>query len=249
MVDAHAHLDKYGEDLPQALDEIRRSAIQTIGVSMDVDSYRETLRISESEPLVLPSFGIHPWEAPSFAVDPAALDPLLKVAPMLGEVGLDFHFVKDEDQYPAQRTVFEYFLAGAESKGRILNIHTKGAEAAVLLHLQGRVLPGVVIHWYSGPLELVRHFLDQGAYFTVGVQVLRSRHIRSLVDLIPDDRLLTETDNPGGWQWMEGEPGFPDLLHRVEAQLADLKGMDQESVSHLVQENFSRLLAAGGMAG
>ena len=216
---------------------------------MDLDSFDETLRISDLEPLVLPSFGIHPWEAPRFSADLEALNPFTERAPMLGEVGLDFHFIEDEDQYPAQRAVFDYFIGAAETRGLILNIHTKGAEKEVLSHLRGRGLRGVVIHWYSGPLDLVRHFLDLGAYFTVGVQVLRSRHIRSLVDLIPDDRLLTETDNPGGWQWMEGEPGFPDLLHKVEAELAERRGEDRERLSQRVEENFTRLLISGGVTG
>ena len=247
MVDAHTHLDKYGEKLPEALAQIRESSILTLAVSMDVSSYRETERIASHEPLILPSFGIHPWMAPRFAGKLEVLDSFLETASLYGEVGLDHFFMKDEAEYPLQREVFAYFVSAAEQRGRIMNVHLKGAEAAVLEHLQGRTLPGVIIHWYSGPLDLVSRFLDLGAYFTVGVEVLRSDHIRALARAIPDDRLLSETDNPGGWEWMMWEPGFPHLLARVEEVLSEIRGVSREVLSAQIAENTRHLLAAGGI--
>src|SRR6056300_324771 len=61
--DAHVHLDKYGDKLPTALEQIRSLSIHTLAVSMDIPSFQETRRISEAEPLVVPAFGVHPWEA------------------------------------------------------------------------------------------------------------------------------------------------------------------------------------------
>lgn len=88
MIDAHAHMDKYGEALPLALSQIRQASIVTVAVSMDVDSFRETRRIAESEPLLLPSFGIHPWEAPRYEAGLRELDPFLGESPLIGEIGL-----------------------------------------------------------------------------------------------------------------------------------------------------------------
>lgn len=247
MVDAHAHLDKYGDALPRALEQIRALAVPTLAVSMDVASYEETLRVAESEPLILPAFGIHPWEAPRFGADLDAAAAALDEAPAIGEIGLDHHFVEDEGQYGAQRTVFEYFLDAAEGSGRLVNLHTTGAEADVLECLRGRALPAVIVHWYSGPLGLVDAFLELGAYFTVGVAVLRSKRIRRLAASLPADRLLTETDNPGGWEWMTGEPGYPELLERVEEALAEIRGVERSALAEEVAENFRRLMGAGGI--
>lgn len=49
-----------------------------------------------SNPLIVPLFGIHPWEAHRFAHDLDRLAPLLAESPMLGEIGLDFLLVKDK---------------------------------------------------------------------------------------------------------------------------------------------------------
>jgi len=248
MIDAHAHLDHYGDALPAALAQIRSHSILTLAVSMDVGSFQTTRQIAASESLVLPSFGIHPWEAPRYSKDLPSLDPLIEDAPLLGEIGLDHHFVTNPREYPDQAAVFEYLLDAAERQGKVVNVHTKGAEAAVLEGLRGRSLAGVIIHWYSGPLELVESYLDLGAYFTVGVEVLRSMHIRELARSLPEGRLLTETDNPGGWQWMEGEVGYPLLLDRVEAAVAELRGMERGLLSDQVRLNLAGLLARGGVA-
>lgn len=248
MIDAHAHMDKYGSTLPRALAQIREQSILTVAVSMDLDSFRETLRISETEPLLLPSFGIHPWEAPRFSQDLARLDAFLELSPLLGEIGLDHFFVRDAEQYPAQDAVFTYFLDAAEKQGKIVNIHSKGAEKAVLGRLEARSLPGIILHWYSGPLEEVEGFLNLGAYFTVGVEVLRSSHIRELARAIPLERILTETDNPGGWEWMEGEKGYPELLNQVERTVAEIRGIDRDRLSAQVAKNMAGLLSRGGVA-
>jgi len=248
VIDAHAHMDKYGSTLPRALSQIREQSILTLAVSMDVESFRETLRISETEPLLLPSFGIHPWEAPRFSQDLARLDAFLELSPLLGEIGLDHFFVRDAENHSAQDTVFTYFLDAAEEQGKIVNIHSKGAERAVLGHLETRSLAGIILHWYSGPLEDVVSFLNLGAYFTVGVEVLRSSHIRDLARLIPLDRILTETDNPGGWEWMEGETGYPELLNQVERTVAEIRGIDRGRLSAQVAKNMAGLLSRGGIA-
>ena len=247
MIDAHLHLDRFEDRLPEALSQIGRLSIRALAVSMDVTSYEETLQIAEGEPLVIPAFGVHPWEAYRYVSDLSALKDPLENAIAYGEIGLDYHFVRDESRQADQRAVFAMFLDAAEAKGRLINVHTKGAEKAVLDALKGRSLPAVIVHWYSGPLELVDEFLDLGAYFTVGLDVLRSELIRSLAVRLPADRLLTETDNPGAWEWIAGEIGFPSQIEFVEQVLADIWGMERNELSRKVEENFARVLQAGSV--
>jgi len=218
-----------------------------MAVSMDIESYKETERIAEADPLILPAFGVHPWEAHRFASDLSVLEAPAEDASVYGEIGLDFHFVKDQALFEDQRTVFDFFLDAAERTGRPINVHAKGAEAAVLESLKGRTLPAVIVHWYSGPLDLVEKYVDLGAYFTVGLEVLRSELVRSLAVSLPADRVLTETDNPGAWEWMAGEIGFPNLIENVEQTLAEVRGVSRADLSGQVEQNFESVLQAGGI--
>ena len=120
LIDAHAHLDKYGEELQAALEEIERQRIFTWAVSMDLPSYRRNLEIGEMSELVLPTFGVHPRRAPEYAGRLEDLNPWIERSPAIGEIGLDFHWIEDSSQYAAQRKVFEYFLAAAREQNKIV---------------------------------------------------------------------------------------------------------------------------------
>ncbi len=242
LIDAHAHLDHYEENLETVLAEIEQHRILTVSNSMDIPSYQRNLEIATRCDWVLPTFGIHPWNAPAYADRLSELDPLIDNSPMLGEIGLDFHWVEDPACYPAQRKLLAHFLAAARAQGKIVNVHTKGAEAEILAELDRYHLERVIIHWYSGPLDVFREMISRGYSFTIGVEVSRSSHIQTLAQELPLSQLLTETDNPGGWEWLTGIQGMPHHLQKVIQVVADLKQTTPDLIRQTVQANFSRLI-------
>ncbi len=223
LIDAHAHLDHYGDNLDAALAEIESHRILTVAVSMDPESYERISQIARRCPLVIPAFGVHPWNAAQFVDRLDELAPLLARPAMIGEIGLDFHFVKDPSSYPAQRELFDFFLAAARSAGLIVNLHTKGAEREVLDALVRHDIGQAVVHWYSGPPGLMGGYFDRGYMFTVGVEILVSERIARIAARIPENLLLTETDNPGGYEWYARKPGMPYLLTKVIERLAETR--------------------------
>jgi TatD DNase family protein len=242
LIDAHAHLDKYGEDLPVALEEIERHGIFSWAVSMDLPSYRRNLEIGEMSALVLPTFGVHPRRAPEYAGHLADLSSWIERSPAIGEIGLDFYWIEDSSQYAAQRKVVEYFLAAAREQNKIVNLHTKGAEKEVLDLLVRYEVKRAVVHWYSGPLDILGAFVDYGADFTVGVEILTSEKIRQIARAVPLWQILTETDNPGGHQWLNGTMGMPSIVLDVVEEIAAVKKTTPEAVAQAVEENFRRLI-------
>lgn len=247
LIDAHAHLDRYDlvdqSAVEAALAEIERHRILTISNAMDPASYQRNLEIAARSDLVLPLFGVHPWNAPAWADHLEDLRPLAHASPMLGEVGLDFHFVQEAEAYPAQHRVLEFFLATARDQDKVLHLHTKGAEAAVLELLDRYQIRRAVVHWYSGPLDLLQALIARGFYFTAGLEVRYSDHVCAIAREIPLDRLLTETDNPGGPKGYLGRPGMPLLIEQVVAGLAEARGVRPEEIRRTVQKNLLRLFA------
>ena len=245
LIDAHTHVDRYdlvGEGaLESALREIDQHRILTISNSMDLPSYERNLAIGQKCNLVLPIFGVHPWNAPQYAGRLDDLRGAVERSPMIGEIGLDYHFVEDTSQYPDQRRVFEFFLAAAREQGKIVNLHTKGAEKAVLELLDRYEIPRAIVHWYSGPLDIFREMIARGMYFTVGVEVLYSEHIRAIAREIPSERLLTETDNPGGPKGFVGGPGMPALLKEVIQGVAEARKTTVGAITETVRSNLLEL--------
>jgi len=242
LIDAHAHLDRYGAQLDAALKEIEQGKILTIATAMDIPSYQQLLEIADRSKWVLATFGIHPKRAPQYAARLTSISKYVEASPALGEIGLDHHWVKDSSEYAAQRKVLEYFLAAAGEQDKFVNLHTKGAEREILDLLERYEVKRPIIHWYSGPLDILRALIQFGAYFTVGVEVLYSPKIQTIARAVPDHLLLTETDNPGGLQWLKGIVGMPNHLRQVIEATARLKATSVDAMAKTVRQNFFRLI-------
>ncbi|UCC79021.1 MAG: TatD family hydrolase [Candidatus Zixiibacteriota bacterium] len=242
LIDAHAHLNRYDALTDKATGDIENYKIFTISNSMDPASYRANLEIGEKCKYVLPTFGIHPWVAHEYQRNLIEFDEYIEKSPLLGELGLDYHYVNDSSFFPAQRKVFEYFIVRAAEQNKIVNLHTKGAEEDILRLLGSHNIKRAIIHWYSGPVKFMMKLLERGYYFTVGVEILFTEHIRKIARMIPDDLLLSETDNPGGYEWLAGTPGMPGVLQEVVLELARMRKLEYEECENMIQRNFERLI-------
>ncbi|ABA90135.1 magnesium-dependent deoxyribonuclease, TatD family [Syntrophotalea carbinolica DSM 2380] len=241
LVDAHAHIDWYTDALPEALAQIERHRIVTMAVAMDVSAYLKAKEIAKSCRYIIPTFGIHPWEAAHYTDRLQELDDYLQETPLIGEAGLDFRYVKDEKLYPGQLQVFEYQCAWAQRLSKSMNLHTRGAESEVLELLRRYRIASPIIHWYGGPLDLVEAYLAEGCYFTVGVDVLNPRIEHSIAEVLPLDRILLETDNPDGYRWQAKEIGMPDLLLTILQKVAAIKQMSAAELEDKLWQNWQEL--------
>jgi TatD DNase family protein len=245
LIDAHVHLDKYGYQLDEALKQVETERIFTVATAMDVPSYLEMRKIGERSDLVLPTFGVHPRRAAAYADRLPEISRYIETSPAIGEIGLDFHWVKDASTYPAQRKVLEYFIAAAAEQKKFVNLHTKAGEKEILDLLEKYDVRRAIIHWYSGPMEILKAMVDFGCYFTIGVEVRYSDYIKKIAQAVPDHLLLTETDNPGALKWLKknDEIGMPAAIKDVVNAIAELRQSTTVEIQRLVQTNFSRLMA------
>jgi TatD DNase family protein len=241
-IDAHAHLDKYESEIAQALAQIEQHKILTISVSMEPTAYEKNKAIEKRTKWVVSAFGVHPWNAPGFHANLETLQPLIDDSPMVGEIGLDYHFISEPRDHALQRDVFEYFVRQGVCQRKILNIHSKGAEADVDRILGGLGAARAIVHWYSGPMKQLHSLAEKGVYFTVGVEILFSPHVQKVAKAIPSTLLLTETDNPGGYRWLTGDMGMPSIIQSVIQRLSDLRGWSVEETNDIVRRNFIRLV-------
>lgn len=242
LVDAHTHLDRYEDELDDAVAEIDRYRIISICTSMNVPSYLRNKEIARRSDLILPIFGVHPWNASGYVEHLDEIELYVKESPVFGEVGLDYYYVKHAHRYPAQRRVFEVFVRAAAEQNKVLNLHTKGAEEDVLGFLDRYGIKRAIVHWYSGPLDILDELISRGYYFTVGVELMQSDAIKAVAAKIPMDLMLTESDNPGAVKWLSGGVGMPSVVEDVVACLADLKGETPEATAAAVHANLGRLL-------
>jgi TatD DNase family protein len=169
------------------------------------------------------------------------LDPLIDSSPTVGEISLDYHFVTEPEKHKRQTEVFKYFLRQGVIQDKILNIHSKGAEADVDSILGDLGAKRALLHWYSGTLGELYQLTEKVFYVTVGVEMLFDPDLQAIAKAVPPQLLLTETDNPGGYRYLTGAAGTPGLIKSVVERLSELRGWRHAQAKDIVFENFNRM--------
>ena len=233
--DNHCHLHEY-KDLSEVLLRAKEANVKyIIGVSMDIPSFYTTVEIAKQYNTVIPAIGIHPWNAPKCKQDVNKVRELLPDKGVMGEIGLDHHFIKNEEEWEPQYTVFESLLSIAEEKEASIIIHSKGAEYETLNILETYNLKNVVLHWYTGPENLLSRINDHRYFMSFTPALHFSPKLQNFVKQVDSSLILTESDGPVTYRKKRGEPA--DVVELVE-KIAQLKGQDKEEIQKAVLDNF-----------
>ena len=202
---------------------------------MDEESYLKNIEISKKSDYIVPIFGIHPWRVKN-NIDIDKFEYYIKNTPLIGEIGLDFHWIEDKDTYPHQIKVFEFFLQSAKKYDKYINIHTKGCEELILNLLKKYDISSQsIIHWYSGDKDTLKKLIDAKCYFTGSVDLGYIKHSKDIIKEIPANKLLAETDGPTALQWVNGTYGMPDEIKNVYKNICEIKNLDIEEYKYNAQ--------------
>jgi TatD DNase family protein len=260
LYDAHNHLqdDRLGPHLPQVMPAVERAGVVKMVVNGSCeDDWSNVLALADQYPLVVPSFGYHPWYVKERTADwQAVLVRCLNAIPSaIGEIGLD-RWIKDYD-LPQQEEVFVWQLRLAAERDLPASIHCIQAWGRLLELLQAGPRPqrGFLLHSYGGPQEMIHPLAKLGAYFSIPGYFAHERKLRQRETFrhVPPDRLLIETDAPD--QFLPDERNrhpltdagsgnainHPANLEAVYEFVAELLGEPLSAMADRVEENFLRL--------
>ena len=250
FIDSHAHLADEAFDLDR--DEVidRASAAGAAGVVCIGESLVAAARartIAEAHPdFVFFTAGLHPHDAASAHRErdlPILEEQLRAGARAVGECGLDYHY--DNSPRETQRTVFEWQLDLAHRFGLPLVVHTRDAEedTRAFVAEAGRLGVTGVLHCFTGSTALARAALDVGWYVSFsGIITFRNWKDEELLRVVPDDRILAESDSP----YLapvpnRGKRNEPAWVAHTLARLAAARASSSESLGALVTANARRL--------
>jgi len=236
--DNHCHLHEY-EDLLEVLLRAKTANVDyIIGVSMDIPSFFKTTEIAKQHKNVIPAIGIHPWNATKCIDDTEKVRKLLPHRGVMGEIGLDHHFISDQDEWDPQLRVFETLLEIAEEREANVIIHSKGAENETLSLLETFKLKNVILHWYTGPENLLSRIIDNGYFLSFTPALHHSPKLQEFVKRIEVSFILTESDGPVTYRKNRGEPA--NVVELVE-KIALLKGLDKDETQKAIFNNFKEI--------
>lgn len=204
-VDAHTHLDACGcvdaADVTAALNRAAAVGVtRVVTVADDLASARWVVQAAGWDERVFAAVALHPTRTATITdgdlaeIERLAADPRVVA---VGETGLDHYW--DHSPWDAQERAFRWHIDLAKRLGKPLMIHDRDAHADVLRVLDEEGAPDrVVFHCFSGDAALARTCVDAGYVlsFAGPVTFKNAGALREAAALVPDDRLLVETDAP-----------------------------------------------------
>ncbi|MGI4851505.1 MAG: TatD family hydrolase [Janthinobacterium lividum] len=253
FIDSHCHLnfEDFQTDLETVLEEAKRQNIhKMLTICTKVDEIDTLVTLIEKYPQIYATIGVHPHEAAATLAqyDKAHLKIWIhsyvnhpKIIG-IGEVGLDFYY--NHSSRDAQFDLFQTHIEAALEAKLPLSIHTREAEVDTIALLKQYPKAKGVIHCFSGHQYLADEALALGFYISIsGIATFKkSDELRSIIQTIPLDRLLLETDAPYLAPLPHrGRRNEPAMIIHTAQEVAKLKEISVEDLANQTTKNFYTL--------
>ncbi len=250
LFDTHTHLNAQQFDGRE--DEIvaaaRENGVKYLAVvGFDEKTIAKSLDYAENYQNIISVIGWHPTEARRYSPEiEARLEKDLErdQVKMLGEIGLDYYW-KDSSK-DEQKRVFRRLIAMAKEHNLPITIHNRDASEDCYQILKEEGLPdaGGIMHSFGEGPEYAKKFLDLGMHlsFSGVLTFKKTEDVRQSALLVPDDRLLIETDAPYlAPEPKRGKENQPAYVRYVAERMADLKGRTLQEIADLTSTNAFNL--------
>ena len=253
IFETHAHYDdeKFDEDRVELLSHLLRenNIGNIVNVGATFRGCKDSIKLAEEYDNVYAAIGIHPEEIDEINEDVInwlrenSSNPKVVA---IGEIGLDYYWVKEPEQRAKQRLWFDRQMDLALELNLPVIIHSRDAAEDTLntiIRYNTQGLKGIV-HCYSYSKEIAMEYVKMGWYIGVGgvVTFKNGRKLVETVEAIPIENIVLETDCP----YMapvphRGERNSSIYLSHVAEKVAEIKGLTVKEVEDITYENALRV--------
>jgi TatD DNase family protein len=233
-------LDKDREQVIERAFAAGVSAIVSVGY--DLDASREAAGMAKNHEGIYAVVGVHPHNAK--AMNASTVDSLRELAQdpkvvAIGEIGLDYY--RDLSPRARQKEAFEHQIRLANELQLPIVVHDREAHADVLEVLRrfDKNAKGI-LHCFSGDLSMAEVVIEMGYVISIAGPVTypNARRLHELVQHLPDESIVLETDCPFlPPQSKRGERNEPLSVLETAHKVAELKGMRLDELVELTSRN------------
>jgi TatD DNase family protein len=250
MIDTHCHIDfeEYDKDRSEVIARAKDKLDAVIVSGIGYESNQGVLDLcSKYEGFIYPSFGYHPVSSQNCSdkelkqAHSHLIDNINNIV-AIGEVGMDYFYVKDKALREKQKEIFLSFIEIANDYNVPLLMHVRDCEKKALnIVLDYDDIPYVVFHCYSGSLKTARRIMEKDNYFmSFSTMLCYSKAHQELIKNISLDHILTETDSPYLAMTKE-ERNEPANVVNAVYKIAEIKDMDVEAVDEITTRNARKI--------
>jgi TatD DNase family protein len=250
IFDTHAHYDdeQFDIDREELLLSMRDNGIGNIvNVGANLEGSQRSLDLAQKYDFMYAAVGVHPSDCAE--LDEEGIEKIKAMSSFpkcvaIGEIGLDYYW--PEPDHELQKKWFIRQIALAREVELPIIVHSRDAAADTLEILKsekGGELGGVV-HCFSYSKEIALECVQMGFYIGVGgvLTFKNGRKMKEVVEEIPMDRIILETDSP----YLSPEPNRGKRnsslnLPYVVTAMAQIKGISEEDVIRITEENAKKM--------
>ncbi len=248
MIDIHAHYDDDAFDIDR--DSLIKSLFENHGVKKiinagcNIETSKFSIKLAEQYENIYAVVGFHPNEAANFnAGDLEVIKDMLKHPKVvgIGEIGLDYHYGTEYMQ--EQKDLFRKQLELAVETDMPVVIHERDSVKDCLDIIMEYNVRGV-FHAFSGSKETAKILLDRGWYisFPGTVTFKNAKYPVENAYVLPEDRILTETDSPYLTAHpFRGKRNDSSYMRYTLEKIAEIRGTNFEHIERITEENAKRL--------
>lgn len=253
LIDSHCHLEYKGlvEDQAAVIARARDAGVGAfLNISTRQSEWGQVVGTAAREPDIFASIGIHPHEADAHhdlgrtaLLDASAHPKVIAI----GETGLDYYY--DRSERAVQQHLFRVHIDVARETGLPIIIHTRDAEDdtyAILAEEMDKGAFPALIHCFTASRDFAEKVLDLGLTISLSgiVTFKNAKDLQAVAKIIPDDRLLVETDSP----FLAPVPNRgkicePAFVADTARFVAEIRGVAPETLAAQTTANFARLFS------
>lgn len=248
LFDSHAHYDdsRFDDDRDELLLSMAQNGISNIvNIGADLESSKSTVKLAEKYDFIYAAVGVHPHDVKD--MDDVVLAEIARLSQnekvvAIGEIGLDYYY--DNSPRDAQKYWFKKQMELAYNLNLPVVIHSRDATEDTIKICKESKIHGGIIHCFSGSVESAKIFLDLGYHisFAGPVTFKNARALPEVAKIVPEDRLLIETDCP----YMAPDPhrgkrNCSIYVKHVAEKIAELRGVSVEHIAKATSDNAKKL--------
>jgi len=234
IIDTHSHLEKkYYDNLEDVIIKMDGNIIITSGV--DYNSNLEVIKLCEKYDNVFGTLGYHPEEIEDYSANSIEfLEKYINHPKIvaIGEIGLDYHYTKDNME--EQKRIFIEQLRLAAKYNKTVVVHSRDAVQDTYNILKEELKDNhCILHCYSSSLEMAKEFSKLGIKFGVGgvITFKNNKILKEVVENLPLESFVLETDSPYlSPEPYRGQKNEPYNVNLVAKKIAEIKEISEEDV-------------------
>jgi len=246
MIDVHCHLsikEFRGKENPliNKIEEYKKHLKAIIDSAPNFEDAKFSLELSEKyKNFVYSSLGLHPVDALNYSEKQIEeylefIKENRKKIVAIGEIGLDYHWIKEEHKIQKQKEIFKRFIEIAKEIKKPIVLHARLAFEDTLKIITNEDIKKALFHFFDGKVKTAKEIVKENYLIGINNQIYKNPAIKNVAKEIPLEYLVCETDSP--WAGIGNEINEPINVRICIEEISKLKNIPKEEVERVTDLN------------